>query len=212
MPRHSSDPLPFRRLEINACCSPRIAVCTLAQNGTAAMCLIYQLESWGSCVPAGIWPGFQDLTVPFLLMPACQERLWLGLTAWHSLWEWEAVGQTEFYNTASAKQQNGQVCPKSRRFGDGELRMHWQYLTPSSLWFCCSHSANAQHEVGPAAEAGAGVKSEPPESGCPWATEWIQEHRGASRRCFPGLWAGTHSQPNWALVPGVCSGTGLYQK
>lgn len=36
-------------------------------------------------------------------------------------------------------------------------------LTPNSLWFCCSHSANAQDEVGPAAEAGVAVKSEPPE-------------------------------------------------
>lgn len=37
-------------------------------------------------------------------------------------------------------------------------------LTPSSWWFCCSHSANAQDEVGPAAEAGVAVKSESPEA------------------------------------------------
>lgn len=46
-------------------------------------------------------------------------------------------------------------------------------LTPSSSWFCCSHGANEQDEVGPAAEAAVGVKSEHPESGCPYATERI---------------------------------------
>lgn len=63
MSRHSSDPLPFRRLETYAWCSPQIAMSTLTQNGTAAMCLIYQLRSWGPCVPAGICPGF-DCTLP----------------------------------------------------------------------------------------------------------------------------------------------------
>lgn len=55
---------------------------------------------------------------------------------------------------------------------------------PSSLWFCHSPSANEQDEAGPAAEAGAAVKPEHCESGCPQATEEF-ELGGASR----ALWA-----------------------
>lgn len=61
-----------------------------------------------------------------------------------------------------------------QRAGDlGTVSEGCAALTPSSLWLCCSHSANVQDEVGPAAEAGVGVKSEPPESGCLYATERI---------------------------------------
>lgn len=60
------------------------------------------------------------------------------------------------------------------RAGDlGMVNEGWAGLTPSSFWFCCSHSAKGQDEAGPAAEAGVGVKSEPPESGCLYTTERI---------------------------------------
>lgn len=78
------------------------------------------------------------------------------------------------YNIASVKQWDGKVCPKGRRAGDlGMVSEGWTGLNPSSLWFCWSHSANEQDKVGTAAEAGVGVKSELPESGCPYATEQI---------------------------------------
>lgn len=57
-------------------------------------------------------------------------------------------------------------------------REGWTGLNISSWWFCRSHGANEQDKVRTAAEASVGVKSELPKSGCPYATQQIQDHRG----------------------------------
>lgn len=74
-------------------------------------------EVMGPCVPAGIWPGiYCTLPTGDYMSGTCM--------AWADSLEQPPV-VTELDNITSVKQQNGKVCPKSRRFGDGEWRMCW---------------------------------------------------------------------------------------
>lgn len=205
----SSDPLPFRKLETYVCCPPQIAVCTLAQNGTAAMCLIYQLKSWGLRVPARIWPGF-DCTLP---TDACMSgtcMTWadsleqpLGMRGCRPSWVLQyCLSKAAKWECLSKEQEiwGWWVKDVLAVLNSHQLVVLLQPQCKCAAWSGASSWSRCRSEIWA------------PESGCPWATERVQEHGGASWGLWAEAWAGTHSQPSWASVPGVCSGTGLYQK